>query len=203
MSDNGKRAATEGRPVLIEYECYSGVMAHIIPLNIPTLKAIQQKAKLVFPYPEKERYQQPEEHGFSEGQLTPAEDNPDYVAEVKRIDHERALWVDRKIFDHCVRFPAYPTREDMVRKFQAQLDTLREIAELPEDDFEAVLFHIVLSWNQPALNADNNLVSAESEYVRMIKLAIQTVALTPAEVTAGVRFFRPYVQQNTRREPDR
>lgn len=198
MSDNGKRAAAEGRPVIIEYECYSGVMAHITPLNIPTLKAIQQKAKLIFPYPDKTPYQQPEEHGFTEGQLTPAEDNPAYVTEVKRIDHERAVWADRAIFDYCVRFPAFKSNEDMVEKFRAQLTTLREIAELPDDDFEATLFYIVLSWNQPGINADGNLVSAESEYNRLVKLAIQTVALTPAEVTAGIRFFRPLVQSKTR-----
>jgi len=194
MSDNGKGAASEGRPVIIQYECYSGVMAYVTPLNIPTLKAIQMKAQVKFPYPDKRPYQVEEENAFTPGQLSPAEDNPDYVAEVKRIDHERALWVDRTIFDWCVSFPQFPTHEDMVRWFAPKLKLLREIAELPEDDYEATLFHLVLTWNQPALSENDKLMAGVSEYNRLVQVAIQTVALTPAEVTAGIRFFRPKVQ---------
>ena len=192
MSDKVNGATSEGRPAVIQYECYSGVMAHITPLNIPTLKAIQQKAKLKFPYPDKAPYQVEQENAFVEGQLTPAEENPDYVAECQRIDHERALWVDRAIFDWCVTFPQFPTHEDMVTHFAPKLKLLREIAELPEDDYEATLFHLVMTWNQPDYK-DKQLASGVSEYNRMVQLAIQIIALTPAEVTAGIRFFRPKV----------
>lgn len=193
MSDNGSKPATEGRPVVIKYDCYSGVIAHITPLNIPTLKAIQLKAKTRFPYPDKRPFQTEEENAFTPGQLTAAEDNPDYVAACRVVDRERALWVDRTIFDWSVSFPQFKTHDEMVAWFKPKLNALREIAELPEDDYEAVLFHLVLVWNQPGLNKQKELTVEASEYNRLIQLAIQGVALTPAEVTEGIRFFRPDV----------
>lgn len=193
MSDNGTRMATEGHPVVIQYDCYSGVMAHITPLNIPTLKAIQLKARTRFPYPDPRPYQVEEENAFIPGTLSKAEDNPQYVADCKAVDRERALWVDRTIFDWAVSFPQFKTRDEMVAWFRPKLNALREIAELPTDDYEAVLFHLVLVWNQPGLNAKKELTVEASEYNRLIQLAIQGVSLTPAEVTDGIRFFRPDV----------
>ncbi len=193
MSDNGKRATTEGRPVMIEYECYSGIMAYVIPLNIPTLKAIQLKAKTRFPYPDPRPYQVEEENAFVPGTLSKPEDNPQYVADCKAVDRERALWVDRTIFDWSVSFPQFKTRDELVAWFRPKLNALREIAELPEDDYEATLFHLVLVWNQPTINESSQLTVGASEYNRLIQMAIQGVALTPAEVTEGIRFFRPDV----------
>lgn len=185
----------DGKPVVIIYEAQSGVNFHITPLSLPTLRAIQSKAKDKFPHPDKRPYQQPEENAFVEGQLTPAEDNPDYVAACADVDAERGQWVDRTIFNFAVRCPKYPTKEAMVAGYRVQLDALREIANLPDDDYEAVLFHLVLTWNQLATNSENKLVTSGSDYARIIQLAIQTVALTPDEVTAGIRFFRPVVSR--------
>lgn len=201
MSENGFTVTDQsGRPIKIVYELMSGVIAWITPINIPTLKGIQAKAAEKFPYPDKRLYQEElGEAGFSQGQLTAAEDNPAYVTEIKRIDRERGQWADRAIFDYAVRFPAYPTKQDLVNDFQQQLAELREIAVLPEDDYEATLFHIVLLWNQPALNEEEKLFAQVSEYNRLVQAAIQTVALTPDEVTAGIRFFRPVLSTNRAR----
>lgn len=199
MSANGLNAAeSDGRPIVIVHELQSGVIAHVTPINIPTLKGIQLKAKEKLPYPDKALYQLPEENGFVPGQMTAAEDNPDYVTECQRIDHERDVWADRAIFDYAVRFPKYPSKEAMVTAFRERLAALREIAVLPEDDFEAILFHLVLTWNQPGYNQDKMMIASISEYNRLVHLAIQTVALTPAEVTDGVRFFRPVLSANAR-----
>ena len=190
----------DGRPVIIVHETYSGVMVHITPVNLPTLRAVQLKAQDLFPYPNKTQYQQPEENGFAPGQLTSAEDNPQYGIDCRAVDVERKVWTDRAIFDYAVRFPKYPTREALVDAFKAQLDRLRQIAKLPDDDDEAVLFHLVLTWNQPALDEDNKLAVASNEYGQIIKLAIQTLALTPDEVTAGIRFFRPVLSERSTRK---
>ena len=199
MSENNVLKVTdnEGRPTVIIYETQSGVLYHITPLSLPTLRAIQLKAADRFPYPDKKPYQVPDpvEVAFSEGQVSAAEDNPDYIAACREVDSERARWVDRAIFDYAAHCPKYPTKEALVMAFKAKLENLREIANLPDDDYEAVLFHLVLTWNQLATNEDNKLVTAGSDYIRIIQLAIQTVALTPDEVTAGIRFFRPRLSE--------
>ncbi len=188
MSGETLNTMTDGKPSVIIYETGSGVVAHITPLNLATLKAIQVRAADLHPYPDKAPYQKPEENAFVEGQMTAAEDNPEYIAACKVIDVERAQWADRTIFSYAVKFPKYPTRESLVAAFSDKLSYLRGIAELPEDDYEATLHHLVLTW-EPIANR------READYVRCIQLACQTIALTPDEVTAGIRFFRPVLPE--------
>ncbi len=191
-----KLSDMDGRPSIVVYETQSGVIAHVTPLSLPTLRAIQLKAKDEFPYPDPRPYQVPEENAFVETQLTPAEDNPDYVAACHAVDNQRKQWLDRAVFDYAVHFPKYPTPRALVDGFRERLDALRKIAVLPEDDYEAVLFHLVLTWNQVGITPQGELRETNTEYARLIQLAIQTVALTPDEVTAGVRFFRPYLPEH-------
>lgn len=190
MSGETLNNMTDGRPSVIIYETGSGVVAHITPLNLATLKAIQVKAADMHPYPDKAPYQKPEENAFSPGQMTAAEDNPDYVAACKVVDSERAQWADRTIFAFAVKFPKYPTRESLIAAFSDKLSDLRAIAVLPDDDYEAVLHHLVLTWQPIGY-------PREADYVRCIQLACQTIALTPDEVTAGIRFFRPVLPERT------
>jgi len=192
---------TDGRPVKIVYETYSGVIFHITPINLATLRAIQLKAADTFPYPDKEPYQIPDpvEVAFVEGQASKAEDNPEYIVACKAVDHERAQWTDRAIFSYAAKCPKYPTPEALVEAFRPQLDALREIAVLPEDDYEAVLLHLVLTWNQVGVDNNRDLKPASSDFSRIIQLAIQTVALTPGEVSTGIRFFRPHLQPDRTR----
>jgi len=193
MSENSNN--DEGRKALIVYETYSGIIFHITPLNLPLLRAIQLKAQDTFPYPDKAPYQQPEENSFADNQLTPAEDNPEYVAACLKVDSERAQWTDRAIFDYATHCPAFPTPEDMVAAFKDELAKLRKIATFDKDDsdYDIVLKHLVLSWNQVGVDSDKNLKPTSSDYSRIIQLAIQTVALTPGEVITGIRFFRPRI----------
>lgn len=184
----------EGRPSLIIYETQTGVIEHIKPINLATLRAIQLKAADLFPYPDKKPYQHQEENAFAEVQLSPAEDNPEYLLACKAVDAERAQWVDRAIFNFAVRFPKYSTRQALIDAFAEELKALREIAVLPEDDYEAVVFHLVLSWNQVGVS-NSQFAPVSSDFSRSVQLAIQTVALTPDEVTAGVRFFRPHIPE--------
>lgn len=198
--DNNTLKVTDvdGRPSIFIYETQSGVIFHITPINLPTLRAIQLKAQDKFPYPDKRPYQQLEEKGFAEGQLTPAEENPQYLLDCQTVDHERAQWVDRTIFDYAAYCPKYPTKEAMIDGFREKLTKLREIAVLPEDDYEAILFHLVLTWNQVGAK-DGQFEPVGTEFARIVRLAIQTVALTADEVSAGIRFFRPYVSERPAR----
>jgi hypothetical protein len=177
------------------YETQTGVIEHIKPINLATLRAIQLKAADLFPYPDKTPYRHLEENAFAEGQLSPAEDNPEYLLACKAVDAERSQWTDKAIFNFAVRFPKYPTRQALIDAFADELEALRQIAVLPDDDYEAVVFHLVLSWNQVGVNPNNRIAPISSDFSRSIQLAIQTVALTPDEVTAGVRFFRPQISE--------
>lgn len=200
MSDNHSNGAAkseiEGRPAITIYETSAGVVFYITPISLPTLRAIQLKAEDLFPYPPEKDYEIPDpvEVAFTPGQVSPASDNPEYVARCKEIDAERKTWTERAIFNYCVRCPKYPTEEAMIAAFKPQLDALRQIAVIDLNDFDTVLFHIVLTWNQTTRNASGKLDFTANEYGRIIELCVQTVALTASEVAAGVRFFRPKVQ---------
>lgn len=188
MSDNNLQK--DGQPVIIVYECNSGVVFWVTPINLPTLRAIQLKARSLFPDVDKTPYQQPQENAFSEGQLTPAEDNPDYLKAVAELDAERSRWIKLAVFKYAAKMPKFPTEQDLIQAYQFQLAKLREIADLPADDYEAIMFHIVLSWNQVGEDSDGKLTHTDNDFNRIYQLCIQTVALEPSEVTAGIRFFR-------------
>lgn len=199
MTDNNVTTinTVEGKPSLFIYETLSGIIFHCLPISLPTLRAIQMKASDKFPYPNPEPYRilDPEDVSFTPGQASKADENPLYIADCQAVDNERKHWSDRAVFDYAVKCPKYPTKADMVAAYKEQLDKLKEIATFDKemDDYEIVLFHIVLSWNQPAKNAKGNLVAVSNEYGRILELIMQTVALSPAEVQAGVRFFRPKI----------
>ncbi len=188
MSGETLNTMTDGKPSVIIYETGSGVVAHITPLNLATLKAIQVRAADLHPYPDKAPYQKPEENAFVEGQMTAAEDNPQYVVDCKAVDIQRAQWADRTIFSYAVKFPKYPTREALVAAFSDKLSYLRGIAELPEDDYEAIIHHIILIW-QPMGRPH------EADYSCCIRLACQSILLTPSEVHEGIKFFRPQLSR--------
>lgn len=194
-SNGATKLEIEGRPAITIYESSAGVLFHITPASLPTLRAIQLKSEDLFPYPDEKSYEKedPEDVALTPGQVSSASDNPEYIAACQAIDAERKQWTERAIFNYCVKCPKYPTEEAMVAAFKPQLDALREIAVVDLSDFETVLFHIVLTWNNIIRNSNGNLVVTSNEYGRIIELCVQTVALTPAEVQAGIRFFRAKV----------
>lgn len=199
MSDNHSNGATksemEGRPAITLYEASSGVVFYITPISLPTLRAIQLKAEDLFPYPDEKLYEIPDpaDIALTPGQVSPASDNPEYIALCKDIDTERKAWTERAIFNYCVKCPKYPTEDAMISAFKPQLDALRNIAVIDMNDFDTILFHIVLTENKTMRNANGNLVIVSNEYGRIIEMCVQAVALSASEVSAGVRFFRPKV----------
>lgn len=190
MVDNGLKVTdVEGKPSLIIYEAQSGVVFHILPINLATLRAIQLKAAELHPYPDPKPYEVKEnpETSFDPNQVIPATKNPEYLKLCLEVDNQRNEWADRAIFDYAVTMPKYPNPEDLVAAYQKQLTKLRKIAVLPEDDYEAVLFNIVLSGNQRREDGSNKWVT---DYQRIVLTAIQNFALTAPEVAEGVRMFR-------------
>lgn len=199
MNDNVLTVdSVDGRAVRIIYETHSGVIFHITPINLATLRAIQLKASDKFPYPDKEPYQVPDpvEVAFAPGQASAAEDNPEYIEACKAVDYERGKWADETIFKYAAKMPKYPTRQALIDAYIDDLEALRDIAVLPDDNYEAIMLHFVLTWNQVGVRADKSYVEVQSDFSRIIQLAIQTVALTPDEVVSGIRFFRPRISRS-------
>jgi hypothetical protein len=189
-----------GRPSIVRFETMSGVILHITPLNIATLRAINLKSDELFPYPDKKQYEVPLENAFVEGMVDSAENNPEYLKACEPVDQQRKEWTDKAVFHYAVRFQDYPTRESLINAFAPRLLELRKIALVQEDDYEAILHHLVLTGNTIIKGTTGALQALSSEYVDVIRIAIQTVALTPEEVTQGVRFFRANLRQDTLRK---
>lgn len=185
MADN-KITDVDGKPSVIVWESAAGVVFHITPVNLATLRAIQLKAADIYPYPDAKEYEIKEnpETAFDPNQVLPASKNPEYLKLCLEVDAERDKWADRAIFDYAVTTPKYVNRDDLIEAFKSQLGKLRKIANLPDDDYEAVMFNIVLSGQE---RVNNRWVT---DYNRVVGMAIQTFALTASEVAAGIRFFR-------------
>lgn len=189
MADNLKVSDVEGRPSLIIFEALSGEIFHILPINLATLRGIQLKAAELYPYPDPKPYEVKEnpETAFDPNQVIPARKNPEYLKLCLEVDNERAVWSDRAIFDYTVTMPKYPDPDDLVTAYQKQLAKLRKIAVLPDDDYEAVLFNIVLSGSQRREDGSNKWTT---DYQRIVLTAIQNFTLTASEVANGIRMFR-------------
>jgi hypothetical protein len=181
-----KTGDLDGRPSIIIYETQSGVIFHITPLSLPTVKAIQLKSQDVYPYPDKAPYQVPDpvEVAFAPGQVSAAEDNPEYVAACKKVDSERVKWTGKAIFRYAAKMPKYPTKESLLEAYGERLAQLKEIAVLEadadDDDYDLIVLNFVLT--------------GHDDYSKIFQLAVQQLALTPEEISNGIRFFRPRIQ---------
>lgn len=200
MNEISQGNDTIGKPSIVRFETQAGVVLHITPLNLATLRAINLKANELFPYPDKKPYEVPLENAFVEGMVDSAENNPEYLKACEPVDQQRKEWTYNAVFQYAVRFQDYPTRENVINAFAPRLLELRKIAIVQEDDYEAILHHLVLTGNTVIRGNKDAWQALTSEYVDVIQIAIQTVALTPEEVTQGVRFFRVDLRRDSTRK---
>lgn len=184
---------------VIRYVTASGVEVHITPINMATLRAINLKGENLFPFPDPTPYRLPIPD--TEPVLYDnADANPEWVKISDEIKAKRQEWVNDAILKYAVKFPLFPTRESLIAHFASDLMALRKIAVLPEDDFDAVLYHLVLSGNRARRDNDNNLHTLRSDYGIIINACIQTMPLTQEEILEGVRFFRVDIPENSVRQ---
>lgn len=191
MTDNGNG---EWGKTIIRHRTMSGVMCHITPLNIATLKAIRMKAAEVYPYPDKEPYRLPLENVASPDIKDDAENNPAYREVVQGVNEQRQEFEDKAIIALAVKFPDYPTPDDLVRHFAVELMNLRKFATLPDDDYEATLEYCVFSGNKVAVQRNKEgkietITAYDRDFDQIKNMALQYVPLSLAEVTQGIRFL--------------
>lgn len=200
-SENGT-----GMPSLIVYECKSGVVCHITPINIATLSAILIHIQDILPFPDKAAYALPLEGSFvseevkKQAELDAAESNPEYIKACDDVRSERLKLENNAILDLSVRFlkefnseekPIYYTPEELIERFALPLSKLRKYADLPDSDYEAVIWYLVFSGNTLRRRPDNaKLEAVNGDFAYIKELAIQQIPLSHAEVMAGIRYFR-------------
>lgn len=186
--------ATEGNPTVIIHETLSGVIIHITPLSIFTIKALDSKADSQFPYPDPVPFQVASET-FASG-FIPASENPEYKTLCEAVDNEREEWKANAILELCCEFPKWETRNDMIAHFRPRLEEMRKFIDLGTDEWQNVLQHCVFTGTSAVYS--NGKEVRVVERLMVVHLAKQNgnIPLTPAEVVDGLKFFRVEVSRN-------
>lgn len=195
-----------GNPSLIVYETKSGVVCHIQPLNIATLRAIKLRASELYPYPDKADYPVTLQGSFvtaeaqKAAEIEAADSNPEYQKACRLIDIDRDAFENVAILDIAVKFvkrhesgqsPEYYTGSELEDRFAGQLLKLRKYADLPKNDYEAVVWHCVFNGNRLIPHRESGALTAvDSDFAYVKQLAIQQIPLSHSEVMAGIRYFQ-------------
>ncbi len=195
-----------GNPSLIVYETKSGIVCHIEVINIATLRAIKNRAQEVYPYPDKADYPVTLQGSFiseelkKAAEIEAADSNPEYQKACRAVDLERDTFENGAILEIAVRFvrqhnpgetALYYTADELVNHFAGKLLKLRKFADLPEDDYEAVVWHCVFNGNRLIPHRESGaLTSTDWDFAYVKQLAIQQIPLSHSEVMAGIRYFQ-------------
>lgn len=166
-------------PKIIRHTFDSGVDAFIHPVSPFTFRAIRLAAVEKFPYPDETPYRKPIENAAVEGTLTDALDDPEYARLCAEIDIKRSEYIRDAMMDIALEFPE--GREALIQQFALKRERLKMWVKLPEDDWQATLWHCVLT--------------GTTEAALVIDIAQQALPLTQEEVVQGTaRYFRLAVQ---------
>lgn len=184
-----------GAQGVIHYETMlSGVIIHITPLSLFTVKAIEERAAVEFPYPDPEPYQVASDVVVSG--FIPADENEEYQALCRAVDEQRVQWCMDRTIDITCAFPGFSNREAMIEHFRPRLKQLEAIATLNADEWKNVLNHCVFTgtYDSIVLDAATGKPKAvrHPERNRVYQLANQssTLPLSTPEVVEGVKLFR-------------
>jgi len=169
----------------VEVELSSGVTIQVTPLAISTLRALQEKAKDVIPYPDPET--DPEYRDFVE-YLEVADGEPQpFIREDKQeewdkivagVDLARGRWAEERT--KVLAIQANGQQDELIRQFAPELKRLAKHIDLPADKWEAVVTHCLLR-----RRSDRELVS---------EVIMDSLPLTAHEVRDSIRIFRIQVQ---------
>lgn len=181
MSDS----SVTGYPSVIVYETLSGMIVHVTPPSAFTIKAIKLRAEELFPYPDPAPYETPIENAVDPSIKQSAWDNPAYQALCVPIDAERTRWIVATAIDLACSYPAFPDQNHMLAHFRPQLEKIKAVVPLDEDEWQAVLKHCVFTGFK------------DRQTVFDLTIQSQQIPLTPGEVVEGMRFFRLEIQKQT------
>ncbi|MDX2137604.1 MAG: hypothetical protein SF123_05870 [Chloroflexota bacterium] len=153
----------------------SGTVAWVSPMSPFTQRQILKRAEVLYPLPDPKQYEQPLPDAAVEGDVIPAEMNPAYQHEVERIKAARTDYlVEVAILTH-IEFP--DGEAALLERFEQRLLSLRRFADLPHDDWEALVKFVLLT--------------SKDDMSRVMQVIQERLPLTQGEVIDGMRFFRP------------
>lgn len=176
---NGQYGGNVVRELLMD----SGEIVYVQPLSIYLVRALQDKAQELFPFPDKTQYEKTldDAKAIEPGQVIPAEDNPEYQKLYDIAAEKQQNYVNEK----CIALSVEPVqgRQVMIKKYKARIVQMREMMTLPDDEWDATLRFCILT-----SRADFNKVTE----------AIMGRGLPrEEEILNGMRIFRMYVRKET------
>lgn len=172
-----------GGKVVHEHLLDSGEVIYVQPLSIYVIRALQDKAEELYPYPNKSDYEKPldEAKAIEPGQVIPAEDNPEYQKLYDLARDKQQNYAN----DQAITLSVEPVqgRQAMIDKYKERVAQMRQIMTLPEDEWAATLRFCVLT-----SRSDFNKVTASIMGHRL-----------PGEedILNGMRIFRGHVRKTT------
>lgn len=143
-------------------------------------RALIEKSQQLFPYPNEadfERAADPEVSLFDD-QTIPASHDKEYQRLKNKADVDRASWMNEQIILHYCQFPA--GQKELIKQYAGKRKELATFIDLPEDDWQATLFYILLS------DSDRN---------NILHASMSNLELTEGEVREGLHYFRPKVRR--------
>lgn len=198
--------AKDGRPTKIIYETQCGVILHITPLSPITQKAIQQKSEVVYPDPDPSPFVQPVDNAAPDAdvqqqlQLDIARRSDEYLMLRQEVEEQRNIWRQMAVLDYALEYPGFRSHDEIIEKFRHELARLRQIAVLPDDDWETVLNHFILAGVHVVGYRNDGTALVESDREWVLRCIYQNAPLDEGDVIEGIRFFRVDVSRSAARK---
>jgi len=135
------------KPKYVEYETFNGMVLWITPLSRNMHQGILAKARELYPLPDAKEYEEDDPNSApGMDAKIPGDIHPEYLKLKEEAQEKQRQHISTAIDKLCVRFPIYAdgkptgecyTREQVMELFKDELATMRELADLPEDDWKA------------------------------------------------------------------
>lgn len=164
----------------------SGIKVWVSPMSRYARNGLAEAAEKLYPYPDKSQFEEelPEDVAIP-GMKIPAEEHPDYQAQVASANRQRGDHISGAMLNLCVVYPDFASRQEIIDHFAPYLDEQRDWLALPEDPWEATLRFAVIS-----SVADENQIMA---------IVGDTLPVTEKEVNDNVRIFQPALSREKSR----
>lgn len=160
----------------------SGEIVRVAPLSIYVVRALQDKAEELFPFPDKTKYEKPVDtkKAIEPGQMIPASENPEY----RKLYDEAAENQQRYVSDRSIDLSVEPAlgREVMIEKYKDRIAQMRDMMTLPDDAWSATLRFCVIGSRQ--------------DYTRIATAIMGQALPKEEEILDGMRIFRCYVRKD-------